>query len=550
MNSLACNQITVCMIVYNEETLIKQCLKSLTDNGFDDFVILDMFSTDGTKSCIVETLARRVRFVDYPRRSLLLYGYGQARDVCASFAQREWVLFIDADEVLTAGVDCSKIDISSALGNASVYSIARNNLAASDAGNYIYLKEVHNRIYKPSPRHHWVGYIHEEIYVDNNVLEFSGGQSSLVIDHYSALKPASDSASKSGMYAVMLLRLYHYSEWRFGTNQWWYNHYIPENLITLQHQAEQYATINKLDHSFYDPKAVKMGVNVPSTIFHNCFQAAQDEVVMPTGVMRNLHAMQISKWTGTNDLAFWAEWNHPAEGSRSLQGIVDGLQTCNWHKYINAGTVCIDIGGHSGDTAIPMALFAYDSDAKRKTSVILVEPNPALLPLLEINMSLNSHLGNFHLVNAAITDLDVAEIELADHGNGQCNGGVLDPKASREVSERLQQVAQHRYTARGVSMSTLFAEIKKHVTQEPVGFIKIDCEGFDKEIIKPCKDLFSEYKPVLYIEWFAWFTQEDDQDLFDAIASIDYVPLDPITLDKARVDHRIGDLLCIHRSKT
>ncbi|WAC47065.1 FkbM family methyltransferase [Asticcacaulis sp. SL142] len=270
------------------------------------------------------------------------------------------------------------------------------------------------------------------------------------------------------------------------------------------------------------------------------------ETTYDMGVLRTLHSISSEPWTGKSGRALWGEWSHPGEGSRSLTSIMEGPIGYHWGKVLKPGHIAIDIGGHSGDTAIPMALMSYDNSSQCKGSVVVVEPNPAVLPVLHVNLAMNTHIGDFYVVQAAITNTDMDEIELADHGNAQCNGGVLDGGLSRDVAQHLKNVAGTKYMARGVSMETLFRNIETEIKQ-PVGFIKIDCEGYDKEILRPCRDLFARMKPVLFVEWFAWFAHEDDQDLFKVIESIDYVPYDPITLKLANVQNRIGDLMCFHK---
>jgi FkbM family methyltransferase len=272
------------------------------------------------------------------------------------------------------------------------------------------------------------------------------------------------------------------------------------------------------------------------------------EVNYDPTVMKALHAISSRPWTGVETRAFWGEWNHPGEGSRSIRTIIQGPFDYHWDKILKPGIVSIDIGGHSGDTAIPMALLSHRPGVVAKPNVIVVEPNPAVLPVLYANLALNTHFGQFFVVEAAITDVDMAEIELADHGNSECNGGVLNGGLSNMLTQKLTQIAGVTYKARGVSMETLFQQIAA-ITSDPVGFIKIDCEGYDKEILRPCRDLLAASKPALFVEWFAWFEPEDDADLFKVIESIDYLPFDPLTLKRANVADRIGDLLCFHKDQ-
>lgn len=48
------------------------------------------------------------------------------------------------------------------------------------------------------------------------------------------------------------------------------------------------------------------------------------------------------------------------------------------------------------------------------------------------------------------------------------------------------------------------------------------------------------------MEWFDWYNHEDSIKLFDVIKDINYIPFNPITLEKADVNHKIWDLLIIH----
>lgn len=281
-------------------------------------------------------------------------------------------------------------------------------------------------------------------------------------------------------------------------------------------------------------------------VFRPVLLADGHEVTFDMGVMRTLHGISSLPWTGSDVRLFWGEWNHPVEASRSIRQLIQAPIDYNWVRTLRPGMVSIDIGGHSGDTAIPIALMSYDAKSQTKPTVVVVEPNPAVLPILQVNLALNTHMADFYVVEAAITDTDMPEIELADHGNAQCNGGVLKGGLSQPLTHKLSAAAGVSYKVPGVSMATLFDKIAA-VTSDPVGFIKIDCEGYDKEILRPCRDLFAVNKPVLFVEWFDWFEPEDDQDLFRVIESIDYVAFCPLHLHRASVAERIGDLLCFHK---
>jgi FkbM family methyltransferase len=555
---IPCSSIDVGMIIYNERAIIEPTIGALLAAGFDSFVILDMQSTDGTVDYIRSCLGCRAQVVSFPRRSLIEYGYAEARNACAVFSTREWLLFVDADEVLISGVQDGFVQLKGDGENPDIYGIERNNLKRDSVNGADAIRvdsvETHNRLYKPTFRMRYSGYIHEEICLSGKSCYNVSGQTALIFDHCSHLKTAVDAEQKAGLYALMLLRGYNQPDLRVGTNCWWYDSHVPQHIAAYSVRAQLFAKQQGLKPEFYgalgpatrDDGRLK---NLMSTLIPCAVTpATQEEVTFDLGNLRALHSAPCSRWTGTPERALWGEWNHPHEGSRTLTSIIEAAQTWNWDRFIKPDQVVIDIGGHSGDTAIPMALFAYDKATGRKGNVVVVEPNPAVVPVLNVNLALNTHLGHFHSLMAAVTAEDVEEIELADHGNAQCNGGVLgDQTLSAELTERLLSSAGIRYRTPGISLATLFSHVGNHISSDPIGFIKIDCEGYDKEILRPCRELFAEHKPVLFVEWFNWFTPEDDADLFSVINAIDYIAYDPTTLQPADVSVRIGDLLCLHR---
>lgn len=89
------SNVTVSAVVYsrNEARLLQPCLDALT--GFDEVLVCDMESSDDT----VE-VARAVgaRIVDVPDARVI----EEVRQLGLDAAQSDWVLFIDADEILPA----------------------------------------------------------------------------------------------------------------------------------------------------------------------------------------------------------------------------------------------------------------------------------------------------------------------------------------------------------------------------------------------------------------------------------------------------------------
>ncbi len=62
--------------------------------------------------------------------------------------------------------------------------------------------------------------------------------------------------------------------------------------------------------------------------------------------------------------------------------------------------------------------------------------------------------------------------------------------------------------------------LEKHYASwlDKLSFIKIDTEGYDKEIIKSIAGLIIKYKPVVIAEVFTQLTREERYELYDVIA--------------------------------
>jgi glycosyltransferase involved in cell wall biosynthesis len=253
--SIPCGAIDIGLIVYNERDLIGPTLAALLAAGFDRFVVLDMQSTDGTVEYIRETLGDRAHIVSFPRRSLIEYGYAEARNTCASFSTREWLLFVDADEVLIGGVENGSVILKNQGETPNIYSIKRNNLERDPENGpgavKIYSVENHNRLYKPSFRLRYAGYIHEALCLSGQPCYNTSGQTALVFDHYSQLKKSDVLEQKESLYSMMLLRVYNQPDIRGGTTAWWYDTFVPERIAAITARATAFAREQGFEPSFY-----------------------------------------------------------------------------------------------------------------------------------------------------------------------------------------------------------------------------------------------------------------------------------------------------------
>ena len=86
--------ISLCMIVKDEEAMIGRCLQAARD-AVDEIVVVDTGSTDRTVE-IAESLGARVLHHEWDG------DFSAARNVSFEAATGDWVMYLDADEVLVA----------------------------------------------------------------------------------------------------------------------------------------------------------------------------------------------------------------------------------------------------------------------------------------------------------------------------------------------------------------------------------------------------------------------------------------------------------------
>jgi len=85
-------KLSAVIITFNEEDNINRCLNSLDDIA-DEIVVIDSFSTDGTKDICAE---KGVRFIENS-----FVGHVEQKNFAVSQAKYDYVLSLDADEALS-----------------------------------------------------------------------------------------------------------------------------------------------------------------------------------------------------------------------------------------------------------------------------------------------------------------------------------------------------------------------------------------------------------------------------------------------------------------
>src|SRR5207253_11454294 len=107
----------------------------------------------------------------------------------------------------------------------------------------------------------------------------------------------------------------------------------------------------------------------------------------------------------------FARWLHPGERHKTVtQESVDALR-----RFLREGDVAIDIGAHTGDSTMPMALAVG-----ARGLVFALEPNPYVFKVLAANAALNPGKANVSALMFAAMPAD-GQFEFEYSDAGYCN---------------------------------------------------------------------------------------------------------------------------------
>ncbi|SNZ05155.1 Tetratricopeptide repeat-containing protein [Terribacillus aidingensis] len=151
-------QVSLCMIVKNEEKVIGRCLDSVV-NLVDDIVIVDTGSTDRTIEIIKEYESARLFHYKWNNN------FADARNFAASQAIGDWILVLDADEFLETGNAKHVID-NLKYTKEDVFAINIVNFVGVDGTRT--LENKHVRLYRNTGKYHYTRAIHEQLVHKDN----------------------------------------------------------------------------------------------------------------------------------------------------------------------------------------------------------------------------------------------------------------------------------------------------------------------------------------------------------------------------------------------
>jgi FkbM family methyltransferase len=201
----------------------------------------------------------------------------------------------------------------------------------------------------------------------------------------------------------------------------------------------------------------------------------------------------------------YAQWLHPYDVPKHItQPAVDAIR-----QFVSPGDFVIDVGAHSGDTTVPMALAAGQGGC-----TLALEPNPYVFEVLVANAAHNQDKTNIIPRCCAATQTD-GDFVFHYSDAGFCNGGFRSQQRWRFYRRK------HALSIQGRNLHAMleadFADWLPKLT-----YIKVDAEGYDRAILASILPIIRERRPVIRTEVYRKLLARERQELFDLLAGAGY----------------------------
>ena len=183
----------------------------------------------------------------------------------------------------------------------------------------------------------------------------------------------------------------------------------------------------------------------------------------------------------------FARWLHPHRDQATKTVTAQEVEA--YQEVLQEGDFCIDIGAHTGDSTMPMALAVGN-----RGCVLALEPNPFVYHVLEKNARTNAHVVNIKTMMAAATSTEgFMQFEYSDAGF--CNGGRHEgiPAIKHGHPFKLEVFCVNLEKELFEDYSEVLPRLK---------FIKVDTEGYDLHVLESIHEIIRTYKPIIKAEVF------------------------------------------------
>lgn len=165
-----------------------------------------------------------------------------------------------------------------------------------------------------------------------------------------------------------------------------------------------------------------------------------------------------------------------------VQEIAIADQYCG-REFIKNNYTIIDAGANVG----VFSLFAHHLSPRG--DIYAFEPTPKIFAVLERNVTANNLSQNIHIINKALGDKDKRTM-LMQSQEGLEGDNILVDSDSLKGRENIFMDSKE------ILMTTLDKFVQENDIRK-VDFIKIDTEGYEKQIIKGAREVIRKFSPVI-----------------------------------------------------
>ena len=177
-------------------------------------------------------------------------------------------------------------------------------------------------------------------------------------------------------------------------------------------------------------------------------------------------------------------------------------------KFADRSKDALDIGVYRG-------VYSYKLSQNFK-NIHSFEPNPLLFPYLEKN--LKKIVKNIKLYNLALSDKNgVAELKLPSRSKS-----IFKSNIEELYKLGAATIHPHNNIKNYKKFSIKTAKLDDIGINNKIGFIKIDVEGHEKNVLMGGKSLIEEHKPVMLVEIEERHTKKPIKETINFIRNFNY----------------------------
>jgi tetratricopeptide (TPR) repeat protein len=179
--------VSLCMIVKDEEAMLPRCLAAIADH-VDELIVVDTGSSDRTVE-IAASFGARVLHHEWDG------DFSAARNVGLDAATSDWLMYLDADEVLVEGDGPRLRELLGHTWREGFWLTETNHVGEMEDGAAV----AHNalRLFRNRPEYRFEGRVHEQFAHRLPALPERIEPSPVRVDHYGYLGAVRDSKEKS-----------------------------------------------------------------------------------------------------------------------------------------------------------------------------------------------------------------------------------------------------------------------------------------------------------------------------------------------------------------